>query len=159
MKSLFCDASVQMIIYISDKLAWALLQCKEQPGYKLLKWLRPIAVLAEVLPYKTLKETPSLSIRPGTRSLWPVQHHRHLPAIKLVYPATAKRDAEHGTADATEMIQSALSIVTIHTMTGAGWSHSPSAQRYSLCRKNYVRYWGMTKGVRVLVSRLKHQCL
>ena len=39
-----------------------------------------------------------------------MQHHKHPPAIKLVYPATAKRDAGHGVADATKMTLSALSI-------------------------------------------------
>ena len=41
-----------------------------------------------------------------------MQHLKHPPAIKLVYPATAKRDVGHGVADATKMTLSALSIVT-----------------------------------------------
>ena len=42
-----------------------------------------------------------------------------IPAIKLVYPTTAKRGAEHGAADATKVILSAQSIVKIQTTTAA----------------------------------------
>ena len=48
-----------------------------------------------------------------------MQHHKYPPAIKLVYPATTKRDAGRGVADATKMTFSALFIVTIQTTTAA----------------------------------------
>ena len=42
-----------------------------------------------------------------------MQHHRHLLAIELVYPAAVKRDAEHGAVDSVGNDLDTLFIVVV----------------------------------------------
>ena len=63
-----------------------------------------------------------------------MQYHKSLPAIKLVYPATTKRDVQHDAVDAAKMVQN---VLFMQAATAATRSPPPSAQRYPLWNENY----------------------